>query len=261
MNFHKYADIFPLMDDRALDELAADIEANGLQEPIYTYEEQILDGRNRYLACKLINVEPDYRTYNGSDPISFIVSLNLIRRHLNTVQKAALGAIIEPMFEEEANQRMLAGIKDPEVNLPQGKRGPQSRDIAGIKVGVSGRLVESAAQLKEDRPDIFEKMQEGKIPSMSFAEELINVAPNAVNGVIGEYEEKIEGEGKRAARQWIHGQTTGEEEPKKDVSASVAIELAYQTIRKHLPQVDNPSLHKKWRKWAEGIVALHKERE
>ena len=46
--FHPLADIFPMMDEAALAELAADIEAESQREPIHLWQGQIIDGRNRY---------------------------------------------------------------------------------------------------------------------------------------------------------------------------------------------------------------------
>jgi DNA-binding CsgD family transcriptional regulator len=67
---HSAADALPMMNDAELAELAADIQANGLQEPIVIwidntqapngaqkpYPEYLLDGRNRLAALKLLGI-------------------------------------------------------------------------------------------------------------------------------------------------------------------------------------------------------------
>ncbi|WP_410960069.1 ParB N-terminal domain-containing protein, partial [Salmonella sp. SAL4434] len=54
--FHEYANLFPLLADTELDTLVADIQRNGLREPIIRYQAKILDGRNRYRACERARV-------------------------------------------------------------------------------------------------------------------------------------------------------------------------------------------------------------
>jgi len=51
VEFHEIANLFPMMQPDELADLVADIKVNGLIEPIILYEDQILDGRNRWLAC------------------------------------------------------------------------------------------------------------------------------------------------------------------------------------------------------------------
>jgi ParB-like chromosome segregation protein Spo0J len=94
---HPYASFFPPMDQSALAELAADIAAHGLREPIWLHRDgRILDGRIRYAACELAGVELECRTWSGddSDLIAFVISLNLHRRHLNESQRAMIAAKI-----------------------------------------------------------------------------------------------------------------------------------------------------------------------
>ena len=64
--FHPVAGLFPLLRREAFRELVADIQENGLLEPILVDAEgRILDGRNRYLACLQAGVEPRFVAWQG----------------------------------------------------------------------------------------------------------------------------------------------------------------------------------------------------
>jgi predicted DNA-binding protein (UPF0251 family) len=85
--FHDYASVFPLISTSELESLANDIKKNELLEDIWLYEGKILDGRNRYLACKKANIPPRFKEFTGSDALSFVVSKNHHRRHLSIDEK------------------------------------------------------------------------------------------------------------------------------------------------------------------------------
>src|SRR5229473_1489770 len=85
---HPAAEIFPQLRGTALAELAADIKANGLRQHIWMREGKILDGRNRWHACHMVGVEPEAVEYEGDDPVGFVISQNLRRRHLTASQLA-----------------------------------------------------------------------------------------------------------------------------------------------------------------------------
>jgi ParB-like chromosome segregation protein Spo0J len=79
---HPCAEILPLLEGEPFDELVADIRANGLLHPITVCQGMILDGRNRFRACEAAGVEPRFVKFDGDDPLSFVLSLNVHRRQL-----------------------------------------------------------------------------------------------------------------------------------------------------------------------------------
>lgn len=131
--FHPLAGIFPLIDGKPYAELMADVMKHGVREPVWLYEGKILDGRNRYRAAKTMGVEIQFRDYVGADPVAFVISLNLHRRHLNEAQRAAVAAKL-------ANLRVGG---DHSANLPNGV----SQAKAAEMLNVSTRSVTAAARV------------------------------------------------------------------------------------------------------------------
>jgi ribosome modulation factor len=108
--FHPVADLFPLMDCSDLAALAEDIKVNGQRQGIWVWEGQIIDGRNRYEACKLAGAAPRFREWDGKgDVVRFVLSLNLHRRHLSESQRAAIAAKVATMRQGERTD--LASIE------------------------------------------------------------------------------------------------------------------------------------------------------
>jgi ParB-like chromosome segregation protein Spo0J len=98
LGVHPVAALFPMLADDELEELAADIKANGLRFPIVRDKEgkTLIDGRNRLKACEIAGVKPTFRNLDGEDPVAFIISANIARRNLNKGQQAILLARIFP---------------------------------------------------------------------------------------------------------------------------------------------------------------------
>ena len=105
MQYHEIANVWPMMDDDAIQALADDIQKNGQLQPIWTYEGKILDGRNRFVACTIAGVQPVLRDYKGDEPTAFAVSLNDRRRHMTKGALAAVAAELEPLFAADAKRR------------------------------------------------------------------------------------------------------------------------------------------------------------
>ena len=94
---HPACAMWPQMPDDELDAMAADIKARGLKYPIILIGDEILDGRNRALACERADIEPTTEAYVGDDPIGYTISVNLQRRHLTAGQRAMMAAEIANM--------------------------------------------------------------------------------------------------------------------------------------------------------------------
>ena len=102
IRFHRFCTIFPPASEAALKDLADSIKTHGLQEDIITLDGEILDGRNRYLACKIAGVEPVFEEY-GEDmnPIEYVFYKNFQRRHLTDGQRAMVAQDAYARMKEE----------------------------------------------------------------------------------------------------------------------------------------------------------------
>jgi hypothetical protein len=81
LEFHPLPDIFPLIEGKDLADLFDDSRQNGLHESILVLDGKVLvDGRNRYRASLSANIEPTFTQYTGTDPLGYVISLNLKER-------------------------------------------------------------------------------------------------------------------------------------------------------------------------------------
>jgi hypothetical protein len=131
---HPAAELFPLMSEAELKELADDIRKNGMVEPIVFWVKGdvrcLLDGRNRLDAMALAGLlgatkegslynvktgrpikgygydDSRYRDYDY-DPYALVLSLNVHRRHLSNDQKRKLIANVLKA-QPEASDRQIA---------------------------------------------------------------------------------------------------------------------------------------------------------
>jgi N6-adenosine-specific RNA methylase IME4 len=147
---HEYANLFPMMDDCSFASLVADIRENGLIEPIVLYDEQILDGRNRYKACLELGIEPRFERVNGNTkPLQYVISKNLQRRHLNESQRAVVAARLANMPNHRPNKSL---------NLDSYSMG-QSAEI----LNVSRATVATIKAIEREAPELIEKIECGEL--------------------------------------------------------------------------------------------------
>jgi ParB-like chromosome segregation protein Spo0J len=177
MRGHPLADLFPLMEGTDFDALVADIEANGQREPIMLFEDKILDGRNRWHACKKAGIEPKTKEYRGNDPLAYVISLNLKRRHLNESQRAIVAAKLA-MLKHGGDR-----ISEQAANLPVA-----TQEQAATLLNVSERSVRSArAVLDKGTPELRRAVEQGHL-AVSAAAQAVKFEPERQQQVAQEAE-------------------------------------------------------------------------
>ena len=139
--YHPACLLFPQLGKAELQELADDIKANGLKNDIVRLNGQILDGRNRHLACGMAGVEPRFVEWSGQgSPTEWVISQNLFRRHLTASQRAVVAHDLLPVLEKEAKERQrLSGGRGKKV----GKKFPTFSPSNGKASEVAARLAKT----------------------------------------------------------------------------------------------------------------------
>lgn len=178
LQLHPLCTFFPRMDGSEFDALKADIKANGLRQRIVLHKGMILDGGNRYAACEAVGVPPLTVDYNGTDPVAFILSANLHRRHLTPGQQAAIVAAAADWSKAQrrggdgSNQH---GKKEQTGNLAPlltvADRAAQS--------GASERTQKMADQVVKADPALGQRVAHGTTSLPKAVEELTGKRPGS----------------------------------------------------------------------------------
>jgi N6-adenosine-specific RNA methylase IME4 len=172
--FHPLANVFPLIEDTEFDELVTDIRASGLHEPIVMFEDMILDGRNRYRACVAAGVEPIFIVYTGYDPVGYVISANLRRRHLDESQRAMVAAKLATL---------KLGDNQHSEGLPIG-RGSEL-------LNVGERTVARAREVQEHgTPELVHAVERGAV-SVSAAADVATLSVQEQREIVARGEREI----------------------------------------------------------------------
>jgi N6-adenosine-specific RNA methylase IME4/ParB-like chromosome segregation protein Spo0J len=175
--FHPYAEIFPLLEGEEFAQLVADIKAHGLHEPIVLYQDQILDGRNRYRACIAAGIECGSIPYTGDDPLGYVISLNLKRRHLSESQRAMVAAKLATMAQGARTDLSPIGEK--------------SQAEAAQLLNVGKRSVERAKEVHElGAPELQAAVERGQV-SVSAAADIASRPQDEQREIIARGEREI----------------------------------------------------------------------
>jgi hypothetical protein len=177
MKFHPLSQCLPMLPGHELDQLAEDVRKYGLQVPITIFEDKILDGRNRYIACKKAKVKPRFEPYEGDDPVSFVMSHNFARRHLTPSQRAAYAVKIIAIGEIWASKGRPKNVSADTF----------TGDVAKT-TGTSRSTIARAKKVLQEAPEKFEQVQKGEKTLYGATEEIkkeTNVSRDTFTDALG----------------------------------------------------------------------------
>ncbi len=206
--------MIPPMSKEEFSTLKDSISRDGLLVPIVMLDDEILDGRHRYQACKELGIEPIKEPYKGNNPFSYAVSLNATRRHLSQSQRAMLAASIATIKRGElGNGRKVEG----QICPPTIKEASQT-------LSVSTTAIKTAKSIKENAPEpIIKAVESGALT--------LNAAAKIINNTEPELLEKAT----PAKLETMAKQLSGNINAKTDNIVSLAKHLRaeYDTLRQH----------------------------
>jgi hypothetical protein len=230
---HPAAELFPLMEDKELQQLSADIVTHGQLQPCEMFGGKLLDGRNRWIACGLAGITPmtrEIETTADFDPWAYVTSKHLLSRQITKAQRALAAARLLDHERSLAKERQRQGqekLPDPELG--------QARDKAGKRFGVSGKTVEKADKVIAQGVAGLVALVERSEVSISAAE--------TFSGFPRARQEKLITDGARGVNQSVkralirsRGQTAGPSDFVYKAAASLS------TLRRALQGIPNSSV-------------------
>lgn len=175
---HPLCTLFPRMSGTEFDSLRDDIKANGLREQIILLDDQVLDGGNRYRACLDAGVAPDFRQYNGNDPVQYVLSKNLLRRHLTAGQRSVIVSLAANW--DRAHTHGGGRVADQEATLPL-----EAVATRATRSESSERTQKDADMVAREAPALASKVASGE---MTLPQAIKHVRPAASTPKLNEVE-------------------------------------------------------------------------
>lgn len=154
---HPLADLFPMIEGAEFKALVEDVRERGVQRPIVLLDGMVLDGRNRYLAAREAEVGYPVVDFTGSDPLRYVISENMRRRHLTDAQRAMVAARLAKLPPHRPSTADL--------------RTSMSAAEAARELSVSPRTVEAAkAVVRDGSPELVAAVDAGAVSVTAAAE-------------------------------------------------------------------------------------------
>jgi hypothetical protein len=189
LDIHPAADLFPAMNlVLELVELGEDIKKHGLREKVKVQKVKgtkpaqwrLLDGRSRLDAMKTVGDLPEWLISKGRpnpeifeaigedvDPYAYVISANILRRHLTTGQKRKLLAQLIEVDPTKSNRQIAATV------------GVSHNTVSDVRTGLEAR---GQIDHVETRTDTRGRQQPATKPAVTAQAARTDTATTAATG-------------------------------------------------------------------------------
>jgi hypothetical protein len=165
---HPYGKSWQPFDEAMFTELVANVDRRGLDKEIVLYQDMVLDGWHRYLACLATKVEPKFTQFKGTElEAAELVHASGIRRHVSADQRyASLDMLCQacPAFKEKYEQLKAKGEQQRKAGTPL-DTGSQRVDVVKAKAeaaGVSKATAKKVEKVKKENPGAVAEIAAGR---------------------------------------------------------------------------------------------------
>ncbi|WP_064746379.1 ParB/RepB/Spo0J family partition protein [Lysobacter antibioticus] len=173
LSFHPLCLSLPDMTPDAFKALVDDVRRNGQLRDIVLYEGMILDGRHRYRACLDSGIDPRMVEFSGNDPVAFVISENVARRHLSESQRAMVAA-----------QLAVWGKGKPRKSENFPINAPKQPQVAEM-LSVSDRTIRKASEVrKHGAAQLVARVEAGEM-TVSEAAKIAQLGKQSQERILG----------------------------------------------------------------------------
>ena len=182
---HPYGKVWQRFDTDAFAELVSNVQSRGLDHEIILYQEMVLEGWHRYLACLLSNTEPRFAEFKGTDlQAAEKVHASGVRRQSSADQRYAAFTMLGdacPEFQAKYETQKQQGIGQKCAGTPLSMDG-QRVDVLGAKAAAAGVSRSTAAKVekvKKQNPKAVADIAEGKTTANKELKKIEEKKPSA----------------------------------------------------------------------------------
>jgi N6-adenosine-specific RNA methylase IME4 len=166
LKIHPLAHIVPEMRSDEWNQFLADVKLAGIRVPLEVIGDVVIDGRHRLKAAQFLGlneVPVVDAPVNGDPPEVYMMKAAVLRRHLTDDQRACLAVNWKDENNHQGARTDLQIATSAGTPCRSSESAIDTRAATRDLFNISRTKIEKATQVKNSRPDLFEKVGTGDI--------------------------------------------------------------------------------------------------